>query len=145
VRFQQVPITWRDADRHRLADVRRIILDDELMADVGRSKASGERAQLRLIAGLERDGVGALWEIPATSRVSGSVDELSSLGADREVSADDAVVRQIRGAVVNAPSWRRIVNQEPGLCQPLPHASIPPRSHCRSAGSGTCGLQIAHA
>lgn len=57
--FQPLAVHRHDADSHRLPRVRWVFLDDEDVSDVRGRKASGECAQVCLIARLERDSVGA--------------------------------------------------------------------------------------
>lgn len=86
-----------------MAGVGWIALNDELVADARGLEARGESAQLRLIVDVQRDGVGVVGEWSGDG-AAGSVDELSGLCAERQVGADDAVVRQVGAGLVNASS-----------------------------------------
>ncbi len=56
-RLQDLAIHRLDADRHRLASVRLVDLDDERVLDAGRDQLRGELAQLGFVGDVKRDGV----------------------------------------------------------------------------------------
>lgn len=64
---------------------------DELEGDAGVIELDGELVEFSLVSNSESDGESALRQV-AGRRLTGSMDELGSLGSDGEIPAHDTVV-----------------------------------------------------
>lgn len=86
-----LPRGWGTADGHGRSEPWRIRFADEDVRDVARRQARSDVEQVRFVARRQTDRVGAGVEV-AGGGLTGGVNELRELRAQRQVFTEDAVV-----------------------------------------------------
>lgn len=109
VLFKELAIRRDDAERHSLPGIWGITLDDQVVRSLPLRQRFRQQTKRSLVLNSKSDRVGSFRET-ARRTSTGGVNQLGCLSAFGDVGADDAVVRQVGGALrltVNVSSCGR--------------------------------------